>query len=145
MNGSAMEILIAVLVSMIGASSFAILFRTPRRYFIPTILLGTMASMGMQSFPESWNVGIATFAVALLVGIASQILARITDKPAQAFLIPGVIFLVPGATIYKSFTSALNHQMSSATLLMLNAAVVTLCISFALLLANWVVPSKKQL
>jgi len=71
--------------------------------------------------------------------------ARATGKPAQAFLIPGVMFLVPGTSLYKAFSGALNADYQSAMTLLVQAVIVTASISFALLLANWVVPSKRTL
>jgi uncharacterized membrane protein YjjB (DUF3815 family) len=55
------------------------------------------------------------------------------------------MFLVPGTSLYKAFSGALSADYQSAMALFVQAIIVTASISFALLLANWVVPSKRTL
>ncbi len=60
-------------------------------------------------------------------------------------MIPGVIFLVPGTTIYKALTAALERHYTDAVALGATAAAITIGVSFGVLLANWLVPSRKTL
>lgn len=130
---------------MIGAAGFAVVFRTPRRYLPATICVGVCSFLGMAYFPKGWNVGFATFVVALAMASLSHIFARYTRAPAQCFLIPGVMFLVPGTYIYRAFSAALAENLDDAATLALAAVTITVGISFGLLLANWLVPSRKAL
>jgi uncharacterized membrane protein YjjB (DUF3815 family) len=134
-----------LIVAIVGASGFAVVFRTPKRYFPATVLVGVCSCLGMMYFPKQWHVGFATFVVALAMACLSHVFARYTRAPAQCFLIPGVMFLVPGATIYRAFSAALQNQMENAVTLALAAVTITVGISFGLLLANWLVPSRKTL
>ena len=89
--------------------------------------------------------GFATFITALGIGCLSHVFARTTRAPAQCFLIPGVMFLVPGTYIYRAFSAALDRKLEEAATLSLATVTITVGISFGLLLANWLVPAKKTL
>jgi uncharacterized membrane protein YjjB (DUF3815 family) len=132
-------------LALVGAACFAIVFRAPRRYFVPTTLLGAAAAIGIHVFPEQWHIGFASFVVALGVGCGSQVLARVSGAPAQCFLIPAVMFLVPGTWIYRAFTAAVESRLEDATVLGMTAVTITVGISFGILLANWVIPSSRTL
>ncbi len=134
-----------LLIAAIGGASFGIVFRIPYRYFLHVVLLAMVAKLGVDVISQKANVGFATFVSTFIVGAISHVFARATGKPAQAFLIPGVMFLVPGTSLYKSFAGAMTADYQAAMALLVQAIIVTVSISFALLLANWVVPSKKTL
>jgi uncharacterized membrane protein YjjB (DUF3815 family) len=139
------DFLAHLLVAVSGASGFAVVFRTPKRYFPATVLVGVCSCLGMAYFPKQWNVGFATFVVALAMASLSHVFARYTRAPAQCFLIPGVMFLVPGTTIYRAFSAALENKINDAITIALAAVTITVGISFGLLLANWLVPTRKTL
>lgn len=133
------------LVAMIGAACFAVIYRVPHRYLVPTILVGSFASISIKSLPVIWHIGFSTFITALGIGTLAHILARYTKAPAQTFLIPGVIFLVPGTIIYRAFNKALEAHTTEAAELLFAAVIISSGISFGLLIANWLVPSRKTL
>jgi len=132
-------------VAFMAAACFAIVFRTPRRYFVHTVALGMLSGVGIHIFPENVHVGFSTFTVAMIVGCLSHLLARATGKPAQAFIIPSVMFLVPGAYLYRGFAQAMAKEYMNMGESFLTAISITLAISFGLLLANWIVPSRRVL
>jgi len=132
-------------VAALGALSFAILFRTPRRYLHHTVAIGCLACLSLNIAKEHHGLAIATFLTTLAIGILSLILARLTGKPAQGFLVPSVIFLVPGTRIYQAFDSALREEYAAASETLIGAVLITVAISFALLLANWLIPTRKSL
>lgn len=134
-----------LVIAAVGGACFGIVFRIPPRYFLHATVLAMIARLGASVIGASTHVGFATFVSAFIVGATSHVFARATGKPAQAFLIPGVMFLVPGTSLYKAFSGALSADYQSAMALLVQAIIVTASISFALLLANWVVPSKRTL
>lgn len=131
--------------ALLGAISFAVVFRTPRHYFPQTVLVGLFAGLAPRFLPSGWSVGFTTFIAALGCGAISHAFARTTRAPSQCFLIPSVIFLVPGTTIYRAFSAALQEENTAAFTLALNAITTTCGITFGLLIANWIVPSRKTL
>jgi uncharacterized membrane protein YjjB (DUF3815 family) len=134
METSKIEIIIAALI---GAAAFAILFRTPRRYFLLTTLIGALPLILLRTVPNDGNIGFGNFVAALLAGCMSHGAARLAKAPAQCFLIPSVILLVPGTYIYRAFNASLGRHFDDALSIGLTATVITLGISFGLLLSNW--------
>lgn len=132
-------------MALLGGACFAVVYRIPRRYFLHATLLAMIARILVFAIAAKTQVAFATFVASFVVGAISHLFARTTGKPAQAFLIPGVICMVPGTSLYRAFSAALIGDYSTANLAVAQALSVTASISFALLLANWVVPSKRML
>lgn len=140
-----MRPLIFYISVLIGAACFAVVFRTPKRYLPHATLIGFLSLAGLNAFPADWHLGITTFFTALGIGSVAHLFARWTGAPAQCFLIPGVILLVPGSYVYRSFSAALAENLQDAVKLALTAVTITFAISFGILIANWVVPARKTL
>lgn len=137
-----------IIAALVGAACFAVSFRTPRRYLPHTISIGFLAGIAIHYLPSqssASNVGFSTLIVAVGVGVLSHIFARWTGIPAQSFLLPGVMFLVPGTYIYRAFTKALEEDFRASIDLFIAAVTITFGISLGLLLANWLVPPKRTL
>lgn len=133
------------ILALIGATGFAILFRVPKRFLLPTILLGFATCLLMAELPQNFGLGIRSVIGSIFVGCISQIMARVSGKPAQTFMIPSVIFLVPGRYIYQSFKYLLDRQFDQAFQETTVALLVSMGITLGLMLSNWLVPSKKPL
>lgn len=132
-------------LALFGSFCFAILFRTPPKYMPLTVLIGFIACVGIRMFPANWHVGYTTFIMALVIGSLSHLLSKLTKAPAQCFLIPGVIFLVPGTYLYRAFTAGMSQDINAVATTLFTAIIITLGISSGLLVANWIVPSRKAL
>ena len=141
----ALSSLLHLLAALIGATSFAVIFRTPRRYLVPTIAIAFASAVGRGLCPSRWHLGFATFITTLGVGCLAHLLARRTRAPAQCFLIPGVIVLVPGAHIYRAFAAALEQRFAEVSSESWLALTITLGIVFGLLMSNVLLPPRKTL
>lgn len=134
-----------ILMIVFGSCCFGIIFRVPRRFFLFAVLVGVISGSAPHFFPDTMNAAVVTFFVAFGVACLSNAIARVSGTPAQGLLIPGVIFLVPGAKVYRAFTAAVTESSGEASPLVLEAVLVTVAISFGLLIANWLVPVRKTL
>lgn len=132
-------------LALFGSLCFAILFRTPVKYMPLTVLIGFIACVGIHTFPADWHVGYTSFIMAMAIGSISHVFARITKAPAQCFLIPGVIFLVPGTYLYRAFSAGMAQDINTVATTLFTAIIITLGISSGLLVANWIVPSRQTL
>ncbi len=131
------------------ASFFLILcttitFKTPFKYVLPSTLLGFLSFIGIKVFSQ-FHVLYATLFTAFFVASISHLLARITKRPAQIFLIPGIIFLLQGVSLYRAFSSALSNDSPNMFHFLTKALAEAVGVSFGVLMANWFVPSKKIL
>lgn len=85
------------------------------------------------------------FAVAFALAAASNAWARMTSRPAQLFLVPGLWLLVPGALGFRGLDALLRGDVVAggaqlSSLLLVSGALVT-----GLLVANAAVPPQKVL
>jgi uncharacterized membrane protein YjjB (DUF3815 family) len=128
-----------------AAGAFAVLFVMPKRYAWAAIVsasIGWVAtSLGTRHLPPH----VAAFGAALAVCLFSNGAARVTQRPAQLFQLPGMMLLVPGSVGFLSLEDFLRGDFASGqakgfTMLLIAGGIVT-----GVLLANVVLPAKKLL
>lgn len=130
---------------LLASTCFGILFQVPRRYLPAAILSGVIGwattGFGTRVLPGH----LATFAGAVLVCLFGNSLARWTKRPAQLFLLPGMILLVPGSFGFLSLEAFLRGEFLGGAakgfeMFMVGGALVT-----GLLVANVLLPARKVL
>jgi uncharacterized membrane protein YjjB (DUF3815 family) len=140
-----MALIFSIIAGILAALSFSVIFRTPRRYLIPTVAIGTCTWLLTHTIPLPIAEPLDTFVVSLLIASVSHVMARITRKPAQGFLIPGVIVMVPGTRVYEAIRAGSAGDYSATAENIAVALATAVAISFGLLLANWIVPPRRAL
>lgn len=136
---------IDLLSVFVATICMAILFQAHMRH------AWVMVASGLLSFYTarygSMHLGpeVGVLVAALAVGVASNLYARVFDRPALVMMLPGLIILVPGSLGLRS----LQMFMSSATVDGLQSSFKVLVIGVALvvglLLANVIMPPRKVL
>jgi len=82
---------------------------------------------------------------ALVVGIASNIFTRLTDRPAATTLLPGLMILVPGAVGLISLTTLMGKNVVMGVETAVTMFVIMVALVVGLLLANAAVPPRRAL
>jgi uncharacterized membrane protein YjjP (DUF1212 family) len=82
---------------------------------------------------------------ALVAGVASNLYARITDKPAAVTLLPALVILVPGAVGLLSLTTLMGKNVVMGVETAVTMFVVVVALVVGLLLANAVLPPRRAL
>ncbi len=140
----------AFIFAFVATVAFAVLFQAEKETMPVSGVIGAIGwlifvvvhhQMGSSSFYADF---IATVTISLL----SELSARIFKKPATAFVIPGVIPLVPGLgmyqgmtqIIYKSYNTGIDTLMEAG----MDAAAIALGIMFMTSIFNVVKMSKKR-
>lgn len=124
-----MYILSQLITSFIATGAFGILFNAPKNTLVKCGLIG----MGgwliyFVSLEHSGDAVIATFNATLIVGVLSNMLARIYKTPVIIFSVAGIIPLVPGGLAYD----AMRHFMENAYNPALGSAAKVLMLSGAI-------------
>jgi uncharacterized membrane protein YjjB (DUF3815 family) len=88
---------------------------------------------------------IAAFGAALAVCVFANGTARVTERPAQLFQLPGIVLLVPGSFGFLSLEDFLRGEFLGGAqrafeMLLIAGALVT-----GVLVANVLLPAKKLL
>lgn len=125
--------------------AFSALFRAPRRYVpvvVASVVLGYVcAQVGTAKVAPAFGV----FLGSLVVGAASNVFARVAQRPGALVREPGIILLVPGSVGFRTLSFVFERDV----LLGLDTAItlVTLLVSIVagLLFGDLLVPPRRKL
>jgi uncharacterized membrane protein YjjB (DUF3815 family) len=85
------------------------------------------------------------FAGAFVTVIVSNLLTRVTQRPALAIGAPAILLLVPGVMGFMSLSSVLVGDISQAAMTVLQVLLISVSIALGLLLGGWVVEPRRLL
>ncbi|MBS2017872.1 MAG: threonine/serine exporter family protein [Deltaproteobacteria bacterium] len=130
---------------LVSSGAFGIVFQIPRRYLWAALVSGSVGyvvtALAVRSLPEH----VAAFCAALAVCTVANLLARITDRPAQLFQLPGMVLLVPGSFGFVSLGKFLANEAEAGTQMAFTMALVGAALVIGVLVANVVMPARKLL
>lgn len=112
-------------VVVVSLLSFAVLFKSQRRDWLPIAIAGlaayTAAKFGRVGFGEE----LGAFIGGLTIGVIGNAFARWIKRPALTLIIPALLPMVPGSIGFRSISMALNldviQSMTSAFTMMTTA------------------------
>jgi uncharacterized membrane protein YjjB (DUF3815 family) len=130
---------------LIASAGFAVIFSVPRN-LAPGALLTAAAGwvivvVGNRFLPSSF----AAFSAALSVALVGNLLARITQRPSQVFILPAMVLLVPGSFGFTSLESFLRGDLLGGAAKGFEMFLTAGAIVTALLVGNVVLPPRKLL
>lgn len=121
--------------AFIGTVGFAVLFGTPRRFYLTCGLTGMVGWAMYIMLNSQLSPAGAAFFGALSVALTSQVLAIWRHCPTTVFLICGIIPLVPGGGIFwTAYHLVANHLRLAATT-GFSALKVTIAIAGGIIIA----------
>ena len=109
------EAIVQILTAFLGSLGFALLFGLRRRFVLPAAL-GGMLTWGVYLLLSRL---VASAFLACLVASAcavlyAELLARLLHSPATVFVIPAVIPLVPGGSLYYAMSCVVQKDFAAA-------------------------------
>jgi uncharacterized membrane protein YjjP (DUF1212 family) len=132
------------LATMVTGLAFGVLFSVARRD-LPLALLSAVLAWGASLLTSRYGLSgpTAAFVGALVCGMHANLFARITDRPAQVVLVPGIVMLVPGTFGFVSFEQMVWGNIMQGTVGMVQTMLVSGALVIGLLLANAALPARK--
>jgi len=123
----------------------AVLFRARMRD-VPAIM-GSAFTAYYGARLGAWALGpeLGVCIAAMLVGLAANLFARITGRPAAVPLLPGILLLVPGSVGFESVRSFVAHDTVAGVATAFSMLLVAIAIVAGLLVANAWAPSRRML
>lgn len=102
-------VLVQIVSVVIGTIGFAIFFNIEKSK-IPSVAIGALMSWMtyLVCFKVNNNMFMASLIAALVVSVYSEIAARILKSPANMFLIPSIIPLLPGGSFYYTMSAVVS-------------------------------------
>ena len=109
------EIITQLITAFIGSLGFSMLFGLPRRHIF-SASMGGMFSWGIYLLlmKINGNVFLACLCASIFSMIYSEFLARLHKSPATLFIIPSIIPLVPGSSLYYAMSYAVRGDVERA-------------------------------
>ncbi|MDE5670316.1 MAG: threonine/serine exporter family protein [Eubacterium sp.] len=108
------EALIQVVTAAIGSLGFSIYFRVREKNVIAAMAGGAIGwIVYLILFHFTKDLFISNFAAAFIVFVWAEIMARILKAPSNTYLIPGIIPLIPGGSLYYTMKGVVdgNQQL----------------------------------
>ena len=110
-----MDLLISLATAFFGSLGFALLFGLRRRYLLPAAL-GGMLSWGLYLLLDHLSASpfLACFAASAFSMVYAELLSRLMHSPTTLFVIPAIIPLVPGSSLYYAMSAAVQRDFAGA-------------------------------
>jgi uncharacterized membrane protein YjjB (DUF3815 family) len=101
---------IKIIVCTVGTIAFAITMRTPKFTLIYIAIGGFITASIDNILSPLTNDFLSCLIAMIVVGIYCEIIARIIKEPTTITLIPSIIPLLPGSSIYYTMLYAIGND-----------------------------------
>ncbi|XXF79625.1 threonine/serine exporter family protein [Myxococcaceae bacterium GXIMD 01537] len=134
-----------VLALAVMTFAVSVLFRARPRDSGWIALAGVVAYSGARIGGGLLGPELGAFVGALLLGIASNLLATLRNRPSIVTVVPGIMLLVPGSIGFRSLESLLARDVVAGVDTAFKMLMVAVSLVAGLLVANAVAPTSKVL
>jgi uncharacterized membrane protein YjjB (DUF3815 family) len=122
--------------------AFVVLLRAEARDAGYIILAGALAFLGARVGGQVLGPELGAFGGALLTGIGSSWYSRITNRPSQITLVPGLLLLVPGSIGLRSLTSMTEGNVLLGVEGAFRMGLIAVSLASGILIARLVSPKR---
>ena len=107
--------IIQLLTAFISSFGFSMLFGVRRR-FLFVAALGGLLAWGVYLLAEFWHSSnfLSCLLAASFAVLYAEVLARRLKSPATLFVVPAILPLVPGGSLYYTMSSAVHGDIAAA-------------------------------
>lgn len=123
--------------------SLAVLFRAKPSHFGWIWLASVSAFFAARWGSYLLGPQLGGFLAAFGLGLLSNLLARLFDRPASITIVPGLMLLVPGSVGFKSIDALLAQNTLAGLETGFNMVFMASALVIGLLFANFVIVSKR--
>lgn len=129
--------------SAIAAGAFAFSSYAPLRAILPISVIGGVAALiyagiGAQGFDQPWAAAVA----AILIGVVSYSVAGRIRVPPLVVVVPGIVPLLPGLSIYRGLS--LLAEGANGLLSLIGAAGIAIALSSGVILGEYAAQPLKR-
>lgn len=128
-----------------AAGAFVVLFSVPRHYVAWALISGAIGWIVTGEATRYLPSSLAAFCASVSVMLYANACARVSQRPAQIFMMPGLILLVPGSFGFLSLEAFLRGEFLGGAAKGFEMFLIAGAIVTGLLVANVVLPAKKLL
>jgi uncharacterized membrane protein YjjP (DUF1212 family) len=130
---------------LVAALAFAVLLKADRRDIPWIVMAAVVAILASRLGARVLGPDLAPFFGSFGVAVAGSVFATRTLRPAIVVVAPGVLVLVPGSVGFRSITALLENRVEAGIDSAFRALFTAVALVVGLLIANVVLPSKRDL
>lgn len=133
-----MNIFIQVVGAFAAAAALSIIFNIPKKLIFA---VGTVSALGWLCYLLCLfrvNIVFATFFASLLVALLANVFAKTLHAPTTVIMIPGLLPMVPGVSIYRVVYYLLHNESEQVRLYLVETLQIVAMIVFAILIIETV-------
>jgi len=127
----------------LSSLGFAVLLKAELRDVPWVIAAGVIAFSGAYVGSNALGPELGAFVGGLVTGIGSNWYARLTNRPAQITLVPGLLLLVPGSVGLRSLASLLDRNVTVGVETAFQMMLIAVSLVAGILFSNVVSPRRK--
>jgi uncharacterized membrane protein YjjB (DUF3815 family) len=128
---------------LVSPTCFAILLKADARDLPWIVAAGVVAFAGARVGSDALGPELGAFVGGLVTGIGSNWYARLTNRPSQITLVPGLLLLVPGSVGLQSLASLLDRDTQVGVDSAFRMVLIAVSLVAGILIANVVSPRRK--
>jgi len=135
-----MKYLIQIITAYIGSLGFALLFNIKKERILYASIGGIITwCIYLLSFYYFNDIFISNMIAAILATAYSELLARILKAPTTVFLLPSIVPLVPGGSLYYSMSYAVMGNKTNFDIYALSTLKTALGIAVGIIVVSVIV------
>ena len=131
--------------AVLACLAFVVLFQARWREVGWILAVSLSGFLGARLGADALGPQLGAFLGALVVGLASNVYARLAGHPALVPMLPGILLLVPGSIGFQSMTFFLAKDATSGMQAAFNTTLVAIALVGGLLCANVVLAPRRSL
>ena len=106
------EIMTQLVTSFLGSLGFSLLFGLRRRYLFAASLGGLLAwGVYLLADGRLGNLFLSNLLAAAFAVVYAELMAHRLKTPATLYVVPGIIPLVPGSSLYYTMSNAVRGEL----------------------------------
>jgi len=133
------------LALLLAAASLTVLFQAHPRDAGWIAASGAIAYIGARLGAQLGGIEFGALTGALVLGLSSNLHARVINRPAIVTLVPGMILLVPGSIGFQSLSSLVADDVVSGMHLAFTMGLAGVALVTGLLLAGSIISPRRSL
>lgn len=140
-----LERLWALAALPLSALGFTVIFRARPGDYLPIALAAGTTFFVARWSSDAFGPEIGAAGSAWLLGLISNLFARLRDRPSATTLLPGLLILVPGSVGFRSISALLADDVVAGLETGVNMMLIAVSLVTGLFLANLTLPPRKLL
>lgn len=129
----------------VATLSFTVLFRAHPREIGWIFTAGAIAIAGGRLGTEWLGPELGAMVAAVLLGVGSNLYARLLDRPSANTQLPGLMLVVPGSLGFRGLAALLERDTLTGVQTAFSVSLVAIALVTGLLIANVLLPPKRSL